>query len=221
MELYIKTLTKRGYPLANNETTVSIETQDAVTIEGKAALGDKGRSAVLCHPHSLYGGNMDNNVVMASRDVLLEIGIGTLRFNFRGVGRSTGVYGDGIHEALDVAAAHHYLKDQGQNTIHAVAYSFGSWVLLQAVAKGLTVASSVLIAPPVTSMDFNELQPPSGPCLIVVGDQDPYANPADLKRWLDLQSNPSPSTVILEETDHFYHGGTKALQQEIRSFYTD
>ncbi len=204
----------------DNETTVSIETHDGVVLAGKVVLGDSGQSAVLCHPHSLYGGNMDNNVVMASRDVLLENGIGTCRFNFRGVGQSTGVYGEGIKEALDVAAACGYLKDQGQTSIHAVAYSFGAWVLLQAVLKGLEVDSCVLVSPPISSMDFSKLKLPPQPCLIALGDSDEYASQSDLEKWLDVQSVKTHRTVILPQTDHFYFGSTKALQQEIRSFFS-
>src|SRR5215510_7238151 len=82
--------------------------------------------AVLCHPHPLYGGEMHNNVVSALADALQQAGVATLRFNFRGVGRSGGEHGGGEAEVEDVKAAVSYLLSrQAVPTVVVAGYSFG------------------------------------------------------------------------------------------------
>ncbi|RLJ02607.1 MAG: alpha/beta hydrolase, partial [Candidatus Aenigmatarchaeota archaeon] len=99
-----------------------------VKIEGMLynAPGEKG--AVVTHPHPLYGGDMHNNVVETVVQAYREKGYATLRFNFRGVGRSTGSYDEGIGEQEDVRAALAYLTGTGKTSIDLAGYSFGAWV---------------------------------------------------------------------------------------------
>ena len=81
------------------ELSVTFRAGDGLSLEGKIA-GDLSEEAwIICHPHPLYGGSMNNNVVFAARDTFLELGLGTLRFNFRGVGGSEGSFEDGRGEA--------------------------------------------------------------------------------------------------------------------------
>jgi alpha/beta superfamily hydrolase len=203
------------------ETTATIETADGVTLDGRLTTGEFATWAVLCHPHPLYGGTMDNNVVCAARDALADAGVGSLRFNFRGVGRSTGRFEDGVGEALDVAAACSHLRSLGgAEKVYGVAYSFGAWVFSRAVTKGLPVDGAVLVSPPVTFIDFSDLTLPDAPCLIVVGDRDEFCSLSDLDQWLDSQPARSQplEKAVLNRADHFYLGCERALKSEIQNF---
>jgi alpha/beta superfamily hydrolase len=212
-----------GKEMTENEIRMEIKTEDKETLEARLTENPKGIYAVICHPHPLFGGTMDNNVVLAARDALLKIGFGTLRFNFRGVGMSTGHFLEGDGEALDVIAACRYLEDDcGSKEIHVAAYSFGAFAFLKAVKKGLHAAGAALISPPVTFMGFSDLNLPASPCLIVVGDSDQYCALADLETWLASQKSSSPriTKAVLPVTDHFYWGSEQALQKELIDFWS-
>ena len=101
---------------------------DSFEIEGQLFEGDKKRGVVITHPHPLYGGDMQNNVVGAISLACQKIGFTTLKFNFRGVGGSQGNYDDGNGEQEDVRAAVAYLADTGIRQIDLAGYSFGAWV---------------------------------------------------------------------------------------------
>lgn len=88
------------------EERVTVEVEGGPRLEARLALVDPGRGGlVLCHPHPLYGGDMDNPVVVRAAEVAREAGLGTLRFNFRGVGASEGSHDNGRGEQDDVRAA--------------------------------------------------------------------------------------------------------------------
>src|SRR5512147_2564415 len=90
------------------------------------------RAAVICHPHPLYGGNMNNPVVRALEAGLQDAGLATLRFNFRGVGESTGAYGGGVGEADDLRAAVTWMiENAGAQAVAVAGYSFGAMVVLR------------------------------------------------------------------------------------------
>ena len=90
-------------------------------------------AAVLCHPHPVYGGTMDNRVVYRAGKAVMEAGLAALRFNFRGVGASTGSYDHGEGEKDDASAAIDYLSAKYSGLpLVLVGFSFGAWVGLQA-----------------------------------------------------------------------------------------
>jgi uncharacterized protein len=201
------------------EEAVEIQTRDDVTLEGRLAPGAAGPAsagALLCHPHPLYGGTMGNAVVLAARDALVGLGVATLRFNFRGVGRSGGAFDDGRGERLDLEAAFERLAATAGGGCHLVAYSFGAWVAVEALDAGLSPTSAVLVSPPVELMDFSRLSLPPTPILVVSGDRDQFCPPAALDRWLARQ--PPVDRVVLSGVDHFYVSGELALQASIAGF---
>lgn len=203
------------------EETVRIAGGEGVLLDGRLdPLGGRVM-AVLCHPHPLYGGSMDNNVVLAARDALAPLGIGTLRFDFRGVGRSTGGYGEGIGEAEDVEAAFALLASRGAARRLVVAYSFGAYAALRAVDRGLAPDAIALVSPPVTFMDFEPLALPDCPCLIAAGDGDDYCSLDDLEAWIESQpGEPAPlERVVFDETDHFYWGREEDLGEALARFF--
>src|SRR5207249_1044048 len=93
----------------------------AASLEGRLSIpAAAARAAVVCHPHPQYGGEMDNSIVIATAGALRRRGIATLRFNFRGVGRSEGRYGQGIGELEDAIAAVERLRDELPNVTIAL-----------------------------------------------------------------------------------------------------
>ena len=204
-----------------NEETVALQTTDGVTLEGRLSMREREHGAVICHPHPLYGGSMDNNVVLAARDALRAAGLSTLRFNFRGVGGSSGSFDGGRGERKDVEAAHAHLSGLVDH-VHLVAYSFGAWVALGALAeRGFNMSSVILVSPPVAfaETDFAELPPPSVRTLVVSGDQDQFGPPDAVKRWLDVwERSDELERVVLTGVDHFYWGGEEELKDAIERF---
>ncbi len=200
------------------EQAIIIQGTDGVELEGRWAAGDSADGVVLCHPHPQYGGTMDNNVVIAARDYFSSQGFGTLRFNFRGAGQSTGQFSQGVGEAADVSAACAFVGQQsGVERIHAVGYSFGAFAVLHAIDRGLEVSSCALIAPPVSAMSFDNLTLPDRPCLIVAGDADTFCDSTALEQWLQRQPSSTHERrhQILTHTDHFFWGAETELQEAL------
>lgn len=205
------------------EKSIELETTDGVTLEGRLWRQEGPDGAVICHPHPLYGGSMENNVVLAARDALSGLNFTTLRFNFRGVGGSEGGFDRGRDEQRDVEAAV-ALIDKDIENVHLVAYSFGAWVALKAMAGGgITLSKLILISPPVAfdETDFSSLALPSAPTLIVSGDQDQFGPPSAIEQWLASQNRgENVRRELLDGVDHFYFGGEAELTSAIEAFLT-
>jgi len=192
-------------------------------LEAILETGRRQETAVLCHPHPLYGGTMDTPLLLALEPVYQEAGLGTLRFNFRGVGRSGGTYGEGAGEAEDVLAVCRYLADRGCSPVHLAGYSFGAWVALKACSAGLDPASVVLISPAVTFLDFTGLSLPERPALVVVGDRDDFAVLDQVRSWYE-DSRPGTAVGRLEVIpgcDHFYWGKEGEVASRVQAFLAD
>ncbi|SMC16920.1 hypothetical protein SAMN02746041_00191 [Desulfacinum hydrothermale DSM 13146] len=189
-------------------------------LEAVLNLRDGAEAVVLCHPHPLYGGAMDTPLLLALERLYGEMGWGTVRFNFRGVGRSTGAYGGGDGEAEDVLAVCRYLAQRGCVQVHLAGYSFGAWVALKACAAGLDPAALVLVSPAVTFLDFRSLSLPDRPSLVIVGDQDTFAVVDQVRSWHE-RSRPRNAVCRLEVVpgcDHFYWGKEGEVTSRVRAF---
>ncbi len=173
------------------------------------------RIALVCHPHPLFGGTMDNKVVVIAARALQEQGYATLRFNFRGVGQSTGSWDLGRGEADDAMAAAAVLQARWPAAELVVAgFSFGAYVATQ-LATRLPVRQLITIAPPVQRFDFSTLAVPQCPWLVVQGDQDELVDHEAVLAWTrSLQ--PAPEVVILPGAEHFFHGRLNDLRSAIQ-----
>jgi len=190
-------------------------------LEGLFEKGEIASVAVIiCHPHPLYGGSMDNGVVSTMQRSSRKMGWGTLRFNFRGVGRSDGTYGEGKGEAEDVRAVASYLFEQGTKELHLAGYSFGAWVALKALGLGLQPASMMLISPPIDFLEFSRLELPAKPCLITLGSQDDFCTFDSLQKWLSMQHSAEKfaRVEVFPDCDHFYGGNEIILCKRISAF---
>lgn len=164
---------------------------------------DKDRVAIICHPHPLYGGTMRNKVTHMLEKAFRDMGAYTIRFNFRGVGDSDGVFDDGVGEADDLMAVYEWAKQAKPNSRFWLAgFSFGSYVAMRAV-NDIKPEQFLTVAPPVERYDFAELEPPECPWLVVMGEEDDVVSPRAVYEYVEAQ-NPRPQLVTMK-AGHFFH----------------
>lgn len=179
------------------------------------ALARRGM-AIVAHPHPLHGGTMHNKVVTVCERALLELGLATLRFNFRGVGLSEGVHDHGIGEAEDLLTIAAWLRAQRpDDALWLAGFSFGSYVTLRAAPR-LSPAQVILIAPPVGRWDFSQIEPPTCPWLVVQGEEDEVVDAPAVLAWARAQQ-PVPSVIAMPETGHFFHRRLVDLRGALRN----
>ena len=189
-----------------------------VTLEGRFLPGTGGGGgAIITHPHPLFGGSMDNNVVWTAVRACQARGWAALRFNFRGVGQSTGVYGQGLTEVEDVAAALKFLQGRTPGPHLLVGYSFGASVAARALLQGLEAQGAILISPPVAFMEMTWLPEVPRLKLIIAGDRDEIGPLIDLQAMM-ARSQPPVQIVVIQGADHFYGGREEQLFRVLRDF---
>ncbi|MEN1727768.1 MAG: alpha/beta fold hydrolase [Pseudomonadota bacterium] len=161
-------------------------------------------SVVLCHPHPLHGGTMRNKVVTIMERSFRELGLATVRFNYRGVGESEGSFDDGNGETDDLLTVVKWLRTvQPDTDLWFGGFSFGAYITLRA-AQDLPVRQLLSIAPPVERYGFEDLHPPNCPWLVVQGDEDEVVSAEAVERWADQLDQP-PDLVMMEGAGHFFH----------------
>ena len=145
---------------------------------------------------------MHNVVVETVCRAYAASGFSTLRFNFRGVGQSDGVFDNGCGEGEDVLAAVNYLLQVGLEKLHLTGYSFGARVIA-GISPPDEVISQTYIAPPVAFMDFSKIGKVPSLQTVITGDNDEIAPSAEISKYL-LEWNPTAQLHVLEGCDHFF-----------------
>lgn len=168
--------------------------------------------AILGHPHSLQGGTMNNKIVTTLARTFKELGIASVRFNFRGVGASFGTYDAGVGESEDMLrVAEQCLEALPGAALCFAGFSFGSYVTYRAAAH-LPHVLLISIAPPVHHYDYSQwtLQPSSW--FIVQGDQDEVS---PLSLVLDFAKQAELEVLRFKDAGHFFHGQLIALKTQL------
>lgn len=184
----------------------------AGTLEAKLTEPANEHIAVLCHPHPLYGGSMDDGVLGVLADALAAAEISSLRFNFRGVGASAGQHDGNGGEVEDLLAVINWIHAQhpGANLLLA-GYSFGASTVCRFLEEqGTTgVERVLLVAPPVGNLPVPS---PDGsvPVNVFVGDADPFVDQAALSAW-----GQQVTLHTLSGADHFFAAHWNELRTEI------
>ena len=203
------------------ETRITFPYGD-LSLEGVSSVPEgKGPFAavVVCHPHPLYGGMMDNNVVIAVCRALMQTSIASLRFNFRGVGRSQGRHAEGVGEQDDVSAALSFLASMegvDQDRIGLCGYSFGAGVALEVAARNEQVKALALV-----SLILSHPSPIESyvkPKLLLWGSQDLALPAADLMSFTEGLPEPKQYEVI-PGADHFWRGYEDKLAPRVAAFF--
>lgn len=175
--------------------------------------------AVICHPHPLHGGNLDNKVTATLARTMRALGVPVLRFNFRGVGASGGRFASGIGETEDLLA----VIRQAQNlypdrNLWLAGFSFGAYVALRA-SQFIAVDRLITVAPPVNLYDVTDLAPPECPWLLIQGTDDEVVPYKDVLKWA-TRLYPAPQTAYLDGVGHYFHGKLNMLQTIITDSIT-
>ena len=184
-------------------------------LEGVLAVPEHARvdyMAILGHPHSLQGGTMNNKVVTTMARAFKELSIPSLRFNFRGVGLSEGVYNEGIGESEDMVALTRYWQQQFPAAKFIFAgFSFGSYVTYRAAAQ-YKHSLLISIAPPVHHYNYTDYSP--APWIILQGDDDDVS-PLQLVLEFAEQVALAAPVLRFSDTGHFFHGKLIELKSRL------
>ena len=197
-------------------------TSDEITLEGvwhypEAISPLPG--VIVCHPHPLYGGDMNNGVVLAICRELAQRQIAALRFNFRGVGRSGGNFSNGIGEQEDVKAAISFaLESSNTANIGLAGYSFGASVALPVALKDERVSLLAMVSPALSESDWEQLKSYPGPSLIISGEDDLLV-PASRIRQLAKEVSEPKNIEIIEGADHFWNGHEASLAKNVTGYF--
>jgi alpha/beta superfamily hydrolase len=197
---------------------------------------------VICHPHPLYGGTLDNKVVYALARAFEELGAPAIRFNFRGVGTSEGHYDEGIGETDDALAVVAYGRQRWPRAaLWLAGFSFGGAVAIRASGRAQSSSSAesglpqfqpagerrdfgslerlVVAAPAITLVDVQDVVTPSK-WLIVQGGADDVVLPDAVLEWAAKRS-PAPTVSVLAGAGHFFHGRLSELREAVLTFMRD
>jgi len=179
-------------------------------------LQDPAGIAVICHPHPLGGGTLHNKVVFRAARGLENANIATLRFNFRGVGASSGKHDEGEGEQDDVMAAIEWAKRKHGNKLIVGGFSFGAWVASRVACELPVVDALFLIGTPVNKYDFGHLRRCEKPILFLHGTQDEHGDVDKLEKL--AQQVRDSETVIVTGADHFFSKQLDAVDETIRAW---
>ena len=193
-----------------------------ISLEGVLGLPEgKGPfpAVVVCHPHPLFGGSMDNNVVAAVCAALGREKIAWLKFNFRGVGRSGGIFAEGIGEQDDVKSALTFLMTLSEIDPARLAlcgYSFGAAVAIPVADIDERVQAIAAISP---VFEFpGLLKSYARPKLFICGEEDEFINHQELGRIVSELPEPKGYECI-PGADHFWRGVEKELEAKSGRFF--
>lgn len=173
---------------------------------------------VLCHPHPQFGGSMNNNVVIGIESILSEAGMTTLKFNFRGVGRSMGAFDGGRGEQEDVVHAINFLAaDSSVGDICVCGYSFGALAGLSASVDDERVKMLAGVMPPTVMDTFDFLRGCPKPALLVAGSQDEFC---DIKLVKGIARDAGATLEIIPGADHFLLNYEQRAGAFVRDFFS-
>lgn len=178
---------------------------------------------LLCHPHPLYDGTMHNKVITTLQRLGRDTGNNTLRFNFRGVGKSGGEYADGEGEIFDAKVAVEYLLHRQANLpLIICGFSFGSCVaacLTQLLEKQNTqIKQLIMIAPPLERFNIFGREPQTTPLLIIQPEQDEVVNPQKTYDW-STTLNREHTLLTVPQCSHFFHGHLNELKELVTPYF--
>jgi len=195
----------------------------SIQLEGILSIPDgKGPfpAVVVCHPHPLYGGDMNNNVVTAVCSALVECPIAALRFNFRGAGNSAGSFNDGHGEQDDLRAALDFLltfQEIDHRKIGVAGYSFGGMVANSVALKDNRVKQLALISTALDAAGWEQLKEYLQPKIILIGDEDTTIVFRPFRRFF----GDAGQYQIIAGADHFWSGFEGQISRKIACFFRD
>ena len=167
--------------------------------------------AIILHGHPKAGGSMQDRVTVQLYKLFVDFGFAVLRFNFRGIGRSQGVFDNGMGELSDAASALDYLQSMNPNAEQCWVggYSFGAWVGLQLLMRRPEIDGFIAVSPPANHYDLSFLAPCPASGVIIYGNRDSVTTASDMERVISrirTQKNIKVDGHAVEGADHFFRG---------------
>lgn len=199
---------------------------ESLLVEGRP----KARyAALVCHPHPKGGGTMHNKVVYRAAKTMHELGLTTLRFNFRGTGLSEGEHDEGRGEQEDVHTALDWLHARYELPVLVVGFSFGAYVSLRACCRDVSVPGSNARVPGLAALglpveaegrgySYSFLSTCTLPKLFLSGGADQYGPTETLEQIVASAAEPK-TLVIVPEADHFFAGKLEQMQHALREWF--
>lgn len=189
---------------------------ELLTTTPSGATEDR-RVAVLCHPHPLHQGTMTNKVVHTLSRAFHNKNFYTVRFNFRGVGKSEGTFGNSIGEVADLMAVLQWVDTVlDKPKLGLAGFSFGAYIAAMGAAKHVCT-QLFSIAPAVNHQPYDELQGIDCPWTIIQGEQDEVIAPELVYEWYHKAQQPNMQLIKLPETSHFFHGKLIVLRELVEA----
>jgi len=178
-------------------------------------------AVIICHPHPLYGGSMDNNVANSVFEALNQASFISFKFNFRGVGRSQGEFSNGIGEQEDVDAAISFVTTvagMDSERVGLVGYSAGAGFAFPVAIKDARIKALAGVSTPLSTLDSELLKGCLKPKLLISGSGDNFIPSG---QFLELCQNlPEPKECrIIEGADHFWWGYESSIAAEVAAFF--
>lgn len=175
----------------------------------------------VCHPHPLYGGDMYNHIVGEVCRQLESAGIASLRFNFRGTGRSSGSYAEGVGERDDLRAAISYLQSVAEiagDRLGVAGYSFGAGIAVLTAVLDDRIRAFAAISLPPRMVELPSLVTCAKPKLFVSGSHDQFAPAEELQKLVESLAEPK-RCLFVKGADHFWSSGVGEVAGEVARFF--
>lgn len=170
--------------------------------------------AVICHPHPLHGGTMTNKVVTTLAKTFRDLGMRTVRFNFRGVGKSTGTHAEGIGETDDLLTVVKWAQSVSPgDELWLAGFSFGAFVSARGATQ-IETAQLVSIAPQVSRFIETKLPEITCPWVLVQGEEDEVISPSEVYAWIETLKH-KPKLIRMSGAGHFFHGKLTELRDRL------
>ena len=194
-------------------------------LEGRFVPAPRPRApvALILHPHPQGGGTMNNGIVQALYKTFVRRGFATLRFNFRGVGKSQGVFDNGVGELSDAASALDWVQQ-----VHPEAestwiggFSFGAWIGMQLLMRRPEIRGFISIAPPANMYDFTFLAPCPSSGIIIQGEADEVVTPASTQKLVDKLRTQRHITIhhdTIPGANHFFQNEMPLLMKSVDDY---
>lgn len=191
-------------------------------VEGVVSLPSEAKPTAwlfIGHPHSLQGGTMNNKVVTTIARAAKDCGIASIRFNFRGVGASEGIYDAGEGESQDMLAlVDQVCKDVPMAQLLFAGFSFGSYVAFKA-ASACPHSLLVTIAPPVSRYPYDKPDTVPNPWYLIKAGADEVVNIADIDAFLG--QHPDIHAIDFADASHFFHGRLLELREVLHRIFAE
>ncbi len=194
-------------------------------LEGRylPSKNERAPIAVILHPHPQHGGTMHNKVVYTLNQCFVQHGFATLRFNFRGVGRSQGSFSRGEGELTDAASALDWLQTYNPNAsaCWVAGFSFGAWIAMQLLMRRPEIDRFIAVAPPANIYDFGFLAPCPASGLILQGDKDDVVTEESVRKLVEKLSKQRDIQIdyrVIKGANHFFTDRLDKLAQHVDEY---